>query len=408
MPMPAPSRHGSLGLPRTVIILGVASLLTDLSSEMIYPLLPVFLSGVLGAGALALGVIEGVAESAASLLKVVSGWWADRMPRRKPFVVAGYGLSGAVRPLIGLALSWPVVLALRLGDRVGKGIRTSPRDALIADVTPEDRRGTAYGLHRAMDHAGAVAGPLVAAALLILPGITLRHVFLLAAVPAALVIVVLVAGVRERPRAGTAAARPTPGLTVPLRELGPGYRRFLLAVLVFTLGNSTDAFLLLRLHAVGVTPAWVALLWSFHHVVKMGATYLGGRLSDRLGRRPLMLAGWSLYGLVYLGFALTADPTALVVVFLVYGVTFGLTEPVERAWVAGLIPAHLRGTAFGGFHGTVGIGALPASLIFGALWKTCGAPVAFLAGGALAVVACLLLLRVPEEAGGAGATGTHD
>ncbi len=171
-------------MPRTVVALGVVSFLTDLSSEMIYPLLPVFLVDVLGAGAIALGTIEGIAESTASVLKVASGWWTDRMRRRKPLVVAGYGLSGAVRPLIGLAAAWPVVVMLRFGDRVGKGLRTSPRDALITDVTPPERRGAAYGLHRAMDHAGAVAGPLVAAALLLIPGFTLRRVFLLAAIPA--------------------------------------------------------------------------------------------------------------------------------------------------------------------------------------------------------------------------------
>jgi MFS family permease len=377
-----------------VIVLGVASLLTDLSSEMIYPLLPVFLSGVLGAGPAALGVIEGVAETTSALLKAASGWWADRVRRRKPFVVLGYGLSGLLRPLIGLAGSWPVVAALRFGDRVGKGVRGAPRDALIADVTPSDRRGAAYGLHRAMDHAGAVGGPIVAAALLRLAGFSLREVFLLAALPAAAVLLVLVLGVRERPRPAPRRVV-APSARGSWRELGGGFHRFLLAQLVFTLGNSTDAFLLLALAAAGVPPAWIALLWSLHHVVKMLATYAGGRLSDRTGRRPMVLAGWAVYGLVYLGFAAGESPAALVTLFLVYGIYFGLTEPVEKAWVVELAPAEHRGTALGLYHGAVGLGALPASLLFGALWMAFGAPAAFLTGAGLALAAALLLMAVP-------------
>jgi MFS family permease len=376
-------------------VLGAASLLTDLSSEMIYPLLPLFLDGVLGASALALGVIEGVAETTSALLKMASGWWADRLRRRKPLVVLGYGLSGFLRPLIGLAGSWPVVAALRFGDRVGKGLRGAPRDALIADVTPEDRRGAAYGLHRAMDHAGAVGGPLVAAALLSLAGFSLREVFLLAALPAAAVVLVLLLGVRERPRSLPAEVAPR-AAGGSWRELGGGFHRFLLAQVVFTLGNSTDAFLLLALSGAGVPPAWVALLWSLHHVVKMVSTYLGGGLSDRAGRRPLVLGGWAVYGLVYLGFAASPPPALLVALFLAYGIYFGLTEPVEKAWVVELAPARLRGTALGLYHGAIGLGALPASLLFGALWWTLGAPAAFLTGAGLALAAALLLLAVPD------------
>jgi MFS family permease len=227
-------------IPRTVVALGVVSLLTDLSSEMIYPLLPIFLASVLGAGAMALGLIEGVAESTAALLKVASGIWTDRARRRKPLVVAGYSLSGIMRPFIGLAAAWPAVLALRFADRVGKGLRTSPRDALIADVTDATARGTAYGFHRAMDHAGAVLGPLVAAVLLKLAGLPLRQVFLLSAIPAVAVLVVLLLGVKEPPPP-PAAVPAAPKVLAPWSALGPDYRRLLAAVLVFTLGNSTDA-----------------------------------------------------------------------------------------------------------------------------------------------------------------------
>ena len=379
-------------LSSTVLVLGVASFLTDLSSEMIFPLLPIFLTTVLAAGPRALGVIEGFAESTASLLKVVSGVWTDRTRRRKPLVVLGYSLAGVARPLIAFAAAWPTVLALRIGDRIGKGIRTSPRDALIADVTPGDLRGRAYGLHRAFDHAGAVAGPLVAAALLHWGGLSIRQVFLLAAVPAALVILVLTLGVRE-PAAAPAASDASSG-TEPGR-LGLPYRRLLLAIVVFTLGNSTDAFLLLRLGEVGLAPPLVAAVWSALHVVKSGTTYLGGRLSDRLGRRPMVIAGWLVYAAVYLAFAVVAAPVALVATFMVYGVHFGLTEPVEKAWVAELAPASLRGRAFGWYHGAIGFAALPASLLFGLLWQAFGSAAAFITGAALALVASGLLLRVP-------------
>ena len=381
-------------MPRTVIALGFVSFLTDLSSEMIYPLLPVFLVDVLGAGAIALGAIEGIAESTAALLKVVSGWWTDRMHRRKPLIVGGYTLSGAARPLIGLAMAWPAVVLLRFGDRVGKGLRTSPRDALIADVTPPERLGAAYGLHRAMDHAGAVAGPLVAAGLLLIPAMTLRSVFLLAAIPAAVVVVVLVFGVNERRRPDDAAVEAL-SLGTGWRAMGTPMRRLLLALVVFTLGNSTDAFLLLRLADAGFAAGWIALLWSLHHLVKMGANLYGGQLSDRLGRRNLVIIGWMVYAAIYLGFGLTSSTAALVALFLGYGVYFGLTEPVERAWVATLAPEESRGSAFGFYHGAIGLTALPASLIFGVIYATAGPAVAFGTGAGLAVVATTLLLRVP-------------
>ncbi len=377
-------------LPRTVWALGWVSFFTDFSSEMIYPLLPVFLSSVLGAGAVAIGVIEGVAESTAALLKAVSGIWADKVRRRKPFVVAGYGLAGVVRPLIGLVTAWPGVLACRFLDRVGKGLRTSPRDALIADVTAPEQRGAAFGLHRSMDHAGAVVGPLVAAALLNWGGFDLRQVFLLAAIPAAAVMMVVMFGVQEAAK-NPAETKPVPG---NWRELGGDYWRLMAAVLVFTLGNSTDAFLLLRLKDVGVPVAWVAVLWAAHHAVKMVATFYGGKLSDTAGRRSLVLGGWILYSVVYVAFGWVSSVAGLVAVFLVYGVYYGLTEPAEKAWIADMAPAQLRGTAFGFYHAAVGVGALPASLLFGWAWKVWGAPSAFSIGAAVAAVATMMLAVV--------------
>ena len=392
-------------LPATVIALGVVSLLTDLSSEMIYPLLPVFLVTVLAAGPQALGVIEGVAEATAALVKIASGVWSDRVRRRKPLVVAGYAIAGAARPLIGLATGFPAVLALRFADRVGKGLRSSPRDALIADVAPPERRGEAFGVQRAMDHAGAVAGPLVAAALLAGAGLSLRHVFLLAAMPAAAVMVVLVVAVREGQRP---PASPLAGAGVAAPAFGRDFRVLLAAMVVFTLGNSSDAFLLLRLADRGFTPAAVAVLWSALHLVKTSAAYAGGRLSDRLGRRPMILLGWLAYAAVYAGFALVTTPTALAAVFLAYGLHFGLTEPVEKAWVASLVPVERRGAAFGLLNGAIGLAALPASVLFGTLWQRCGAPCAFATGAALALTASAMLFFVgappaPRATSGPGA-----
>lgn len=384
-------------LPLTVVVLGVVSFFTDLSSEMIYPLLPVFLTAVLGAGPEALGLVEGVAEATAALFKVVSGVWSDRVRKRKPLVVVGYGLAGLVRPLVGLATTWSAVLAIRFTDRVGKGLRNSPRDALIADVTPPQRRGEAFGFQRALDHAGAVTGPLIAAALLSAAGLAMRTVFLLAFVPAVLVMIVLVAGVREVPSDG----RPVEdGDRARGREsLGRPFHVFLVALVLFALGNSTDAFILLRLTDAGVPAAAVAVLWSVFHVVKMITTYAGGRLSDRWGRRAMVTAGWAFYAAVYLAFGMVDSRPLLIATFLAYGVYFGLTEPVERAWVVDLAPRDRRATAFGLYHAAIGVAALPASLLFGLLWQHLGARTAFFTGAGLACAATLVLLLVPRHAG---------
>ena len=378
-------------LPAVVWALGLASFLTDLSSEMIYPLLPVFLVGTLGAGAVSLGIIEGVAETTASVLKIFSGRWADRVTRRKPIVLAGYTLSSLARPLIGLAWAWPVVMALRFGDRVGKGVRTSPRDALIADAVPAGRRGEAFGIQRSLDHAGAVCGPLVAAGLMTFVGLSLRNVFLLAAVPAAACIVALAVGIHETPRVVTPKK---PGHMAE-SAVSPAYRRFLIALALFALGNSTDAFLLLRLSNAGVAAALIAVLWSAHHVVKMTAAYYGGSLSDRVGRKTIVMAGWGVYALAYLGFALVDHEAGLIVIFLIYGLYQGLCEPSEKAWAVDLVPVSVRGAALGWYNGVTGLAALPASILFGLVWQSFGAPAAFMLGCVLAGMAALLLMRVP-------------
>ncbi len=377
-------------LPKAVYILGAVSFLTDLSSEMIYPLLPAFLTLVLGAGAVQMGIIEGVAESTAAFLKILSGLWTDRLQKRKPFLLFGYSISGLARPLIGLANLWPFVLILRFCDRVGKGLRTSPRDALIADVVEPAKRGRAYGIHRAMDHAGAVAGPLVAIALMQGWRLDLRTVFYLAAIPGVFVVVLLALGLRE-PAEKREIAKSVPISFKVVGQMPRNFKVFMSAVFVFTLGNSTDAFFLLRLSENGVAPEGVAFLWSMHHVVKMLSTYWGGRLADRIGRLKPLIAGWVFYAVIYLAFGLSSGIGMMVILFLAYGIYFGLTEPTEKAIVGDLAPVDLRGTAFGIYHGVIGLAAFPASLIFGLIWKSFGAPAAFMTGAALALMASFVI-----------------
>jgi MFS family permease len=402
-----PRKAGPLSEPNTrapgllrgnVLWLSVASFLNDAASEMIYPLLPLFLTGTLGAGAAFVGLIEGAAESASSLLKLASGWLADRTGRRKPLTVWGYGIASAARPLIALVTAAWQVLAIRLLDRVGKGLRTAPRDALLAESIPEERRGAAFGLHRAADHAGAVAGPLIASALLLALDGDLQTVFALAIVPGLLTVAVVAWKVRETAPAarapGQSAAPPLPRL----RELGPVLLRYLGVLVLFTLGNASDAFLLLRASQAGVATPLIPLLWGALHVSKAGWSMWGGRWSDRVGARRAIIVGWLVYAAVYAGFAFVTAEWQVWALFLVYGLFFGLTEGPEKALVARLAPAGLRGSAFGAYHAAIGLAALPASIVFGVVWQAFGARAAFLLGAALALAAALVLpLALPRE-----------
>jgi MFS family permease len=373
-----------------VLWLGIVSLLTDLSSEMIYPLLPFFLTHTLGAGPAFLGLVEGVAETTASMLKLASGWFSDRVGRRKPLVLAGYGIASVVRPLIAIATAPWHVLFVRFTDRIGKGIRTAPRDALLAESVDPTNRGAAFGFHRGADHAGAVIGPLAASAVLLAAPNNYRLVFALAAIPAAMSVVVLWSKVRETPRAAsTQKVQPKfEGFGGLPREL----RTFLVIVLIFTLGNATDAFLLLRAQQLGVPVALIPVLWAALHVSKMVWSVPGGMLADRFGARHAIVAGWLLYAALYAALAAATDVWHVWALFIAYGLFYGLTEAPEKAMVAALAPAHRKGAAFGAYHFAIGIGALPASVIFGLLWQQYGAVVALLTGTALAVLATALLL----------------
>jgi len=376
-----------------VLALAAVSFLTDASSEIIAPLLPLFLVGTLGTSVRMVGLIEGAAEAVAALVKLASGWWSDRVARRKPLIVAGYSIASVVRPLVALAQSGSQVLAIRLVDRVGKGIRGAPRDALLAASVPVAQRGRAFGFHRAADHAGAVVGPLIALACLQGLGMPIRHVFWVAAVPGALAVLVALVFVRERrlaPAEPDTAARSTPAVASTTATKTPLPRAFwsgLAPMVLFTLGNSTDAFLLLRASQLGVPTALIPLLWVVLHLVKSASSTPGGALSDRLGRRPLIVTGWGLYAAVYAGFALAETQWQAWVLFAVYGAVFGLTEGSEKALVADLVPATQRGTAFGWYHALLGVAALPASVVFGAVWDRWSSGTAFLMGATLALMA---------------------
>jgi MFS family permease len=405
-PQTTPENRGRR-LGRNVLALSAVSLLTDVASEMTYPLLPAFLATTLGASAMTVGAIEGAAESVASLLKLVSGWWSDRVARRKPFVVLGYGIASLVRPLVGLAQTGGQVLAIRLSDRVGKGLRTSPRDALIADSVPVSDRGRAFGFQRAADNAGALLGPLAAFALLSWGGLSLRTVFLLTAIPGFLALFVLVLGVREEPKVGPAPAGASGGAgrTAFPRgrgRLGRPFWTFLALLLLFTFGNSSDAFLLLRATEVGVPAALLPILWAMLQGVKALLSAPAGALSDRIGRKPLLVAGWLVYAAVYLGVGRAAEGWQIWLLFASYGLFFGLTEGVEKAMIADLAPADRRGAAFGWYNLAMGLGALPASLLFGAIWDSRGAASAFTLGAGLALAAALgVALLVDARPGGA-------
>jgi MFS family permease len=395
-----------------VKVLSAVSFLTDVASEMIYPLLPIFLSTVLGVSTTALGAIEGAAESVSSLLRLPAGWWSDRVKRRKPLVLAGYAIAAIARPMIALATSAGQVMAIRLSDRFGKGIRSAPRDALIADSVPQDQRGYAFGVHRAADNSGAVIGPLVAWALLTFQWVELRELFLWAAVPGAISVVLLWGFVQERSvgaRESTAVRTGTGLASVPTAvgasvgdasaPMGAPFWRYLVVVFVFTLGASSDAFILLRASQLGIAASAIPILWAVLHVVKVTSSVWGGGLSDRVGRRPLILLGWAVYAAVYLGFAFATTAWHGWALFIVYGLYFGMTEGTEKALVADLVPAARRGAAFGWFNAALGVGALPASLLFGIVWERFGSAFAFGMGAAIAAMATLLfVLLVPTTA----------
>ncbi len=378
-------------LSNTVFALGVVSFFSDISSEMIYPILPIFLTSILGASPLIIGLLEGIAESTSAIVKIFSGILSDHTLHRKPWVMAGYSLAGFVKPLIAFTSNWHEVLGVRFLDRAGKGIRSAPRDALIADVTDEKFRGKAFGFHRAMDHAGAVIGPLLAAGYLLLPGSTYRKLFLLAAIPAFLAALFLYFGVHEKDHPHHPHHTVKFEIRALFGEFQADFRWFLLAVFLFTLGNSSDVFLLIRLSQAGITARGIAVLWSVHHVIKMIANYYGGHFSDKAGFRKMIALGWIWYAVIYYGFSITHSTQVLIGLFLLYGIYYGFVEPSEKAFIASLVPRSHRGRAYGLYHFVMGVGLFPASFMFGWVIQKYGVSVAFYMGAIFALLGCFTL-----------------
>lgn len=391
------------GLGANVFVLSLVSLLNDVSSEIIYPLLPAFLFLTLGASPFFIGLIEGFSESVASVLKLFSGYLSDRFHRRKLPVFLGYALAAVVRPLLAFASSWPQVLAVRMTDRVGKGIRGAPRDALLAASVPREKRGLAFGFNRAADHLGAVIGPIVAFLLLsyiaadqYLPTAReYQQVFLFASIPVVIGILLIMFFVHEE----TKPVREFDAMPIQfsLKEFDGNFKRFLVVIALFTLSNSTDAFLLLRAQQAGIAPPMLPILWMVLHFSKVIISLIGGELSDKVGRKKLIVSGWIVYALVYAGFAYVDSPWQAWVLFVIYGAYFGLVEGAEKALVADLVVDEKRGTAYGFYNLAFGITVFPASLLFGFLWTQFGVSTAFIVSACISVVAAFAMLTVQTK-----------
>ncbi len=372
-----------------VIILGLTSLLTDISTEMVYPLIPLFLTSQLGASPAIVGIIEGFAESLASILKVFSGYISDKVGKRKPLAIAGYSFSTIGKMFLYFATSWGWVFLGRTSDRFGKGIRTAPRDALIAEAVDKENIGRAYGLHRALDTLGATIGIALAYYFLTSYKGDYKAVFMYSLIPAFLGVFVLFFAKESK-----VTNQLSKKLSFSWRSLDRRLQMFLIVILIFALGNSSNQFLLLRAKNVGFSDSDVILLYLVYNIVYMIFSYPMGRLSDKIGRKKLLIIGYFLYGIVYLGFAVFGFKSAMWILFSVYGLYIALTEGVEKALVAEISPPHLKGTVIG-LHATfTGIGLLPASFIAGILWDTLGVTAPFYFGGIMGVLAAIGLMIV--------------
>jgi MFS family permease len=383
------------GITKNVFLLGLVSLFTDLSSQMVFPLIPLYLVGVLGCGASVVGICEGAAEATASLIKVLSGYLSDRIRKRKLFVLIGYSLSAVTKPLFALAKVWPAVIGVRVIERIGKGIRAAPRDALVAESVDQSIRGKAYGFHRAMDGLGSVLGALLAFALLSATGSDYARIFLLAGIPgiAAVLFILLIKepAAEQRPRAQI------PSMRVSFRALPRNLRLLIIAASVFHLGHFGYAFLLLRANNIGLTDQTAILLYVLFYVVYVFAAIPAGMLSDRIGRRPVLMASYLVFAIVSLGLIFTSTLQEVLPFFAIYGISFAMFDGVQRAYVVDFAPEHLRATTLGTFHTAIGLVALPGGYIAGMLWDRIGPEATFLYGLVLAIVASLLLLTVRPQ-----------
>ncbi len=409
-PSQSNQRRKIFGLNPNIFFLGLVSFLTDVSSEMIFTLLPLFLANVLGAAPIIIGFVEGVAESTASLLKLASGWLSDKLGKRKALAFIGYALSTLAKPLMLIANSWGLILGVRFADRFGKGIRTAPRDALVADSVPANERGKGFGFHRAMDTAGAALGLVLAAAVVaflqkgnmeLVPG-TYRWLVLLGIVPAVMALFVFLF-IHEFKRESNSKAGTTSEATCSADVGGSivgfdkRYWIFLAVIFLFTLGNSSDAFLVLRAQNLGNSVLYILLMLILFNAVYAAVSMPAGILSDRLGRKRVIVLGWALYAVTYLGMALASESWQIWLLFALYGVYYGLAEGVARAMVADLVSAERCGTAYGIFHGIVGVTLLPASIIAGWLWQSVSPAAPFYFGAGLALLAMFGFLAFIRE-----------
>lgn len=392
--LPAPATLRGVKIRRDVLLLGFAALLNDASSDMIFPLLPLFLTQTLGATPAILGVIEGAADAVSSVLKYVFGRFSDRFGKRKPFVVGGYALTALARIFIPFATVWQMILASRLLDRTGKGLRTAPRDAMILEVTPPEDRGRAFGFHRAMDHAGAVIGPLIAAGLLWY-GLSVRSIFIIALVPGFIATALLLFALRESKKEPVVPA--VKALETSSGKLPRTFRSLLIPIGFFALANSSDAFLLLQASRIGIAPAMLPLLWAAHHLVKVLLSTRAGGFSDRGHRIGVIVTGWLLYGLIYLAFPFAASPWVFTMLLVAYALPFALTEGAERALIGSLLPSAMRGRGFGMYALVTGAGTFAGTLLFGLFYEVVAPIFAFHAAAGLSLVAAITLFAMHEK-----------
>jgi len=386
-----------LGIERNVFLLGWVSFFTDASSETIYPLLPLFLTNVLKASSPVIGLIEGIAEATASLLKTLSGWLSDRMHRKKIFVFYGYLVSALTKPLFYFVTFWQQVLFLRFFDRVGKGVRTSPRDALISDLAKRRVRGKSFGFHRAMDTAGAIVGSLLAFSLMSLLASNYRLIFLISAIPA-FIAISLIPLIEEKKKEKPKGEEKEGEVKLAFSSLERGLKLFIVVSFIFSLGHFSNAFLILRAQTAGISPKIIPLVYLLFNLVYALISIPAGILSDRIGRKKLIIFGYFFFALIFVGFAFARSPLSIVLLFAGYGIYYGVAEGVQRAFVGDISRHEVRGTAYGLYHTAVGIALFPASVIAGFLWKLFSPTATFLYGALMATVAGILFIFVIKEA----------
>ncbi|MHA1880347.1 MAG: MFS transporter [Candidatus Heimdallarchaeota archaeon] len=382
------------GITRNIFILGLVSLFTDLSSQMVFPLIPLFLTTVLGAGACAVGIVEGAAETAASLLKVVSGYWSDKIKKRKPFLLFGYSLSCLTKPLFAFANVWSFVLFVRVIERIGKGLRTAPRDALVAESCDEGVRGKAYGFHRAMDGIGSVLGAVLA--FLLLPVLGYRNIFLFAFIPG-IIAVFVVLFVKEKKALVKEKLKGKP-VKSSFRELPKNLRLFIIVSSVFALGHFGYAFLLLRAKNIGLADNMAILLYVLFYIVYTICIIPAGILSDKIGRKPVLVAGYLVFAITSFGLIFTSNIHSILLFFVIYGIFYAMIDGVQRAFVVDLAPKRLKATALGTFHTAIGLVALPGGFIAGLLWDRISPEATFMYGFMLAIISIVLFIFVKSNA----------